>query len=390
MAQTNHATGNFQHERELKPLQQNTPAAQSQSPTQKEESEKREEIRHSIHAGSAAQVIIAVAVVLAICYVAKPVLVTILMSLLLAFILDPLVSLLEKIRVPRALGAAVAMLFLLAFLWGLTNFFYARALDFLHQLPQYSSQIRQVVAKYTKKATQLQDGTKAIMPKSQDNAIPVKVEGGPGLAEMLGNNVGTYTEAVFSLTFVPFLVYFMLTWRQHTRRATIRLFGPENRSSVYEVIKQITQMMKAFILGNFLIGIFLSIASGAVFAFLHLPYFYFLGIISGFLSLIPYLGIMLAILPPLASGLGVLHVSGIVTVAATVLGLHLFAMNVLYPKFIGKRLELNPLAVTLALLIWGWIWGAMGLILAIPITGAMKIVCDSIERLQPVGEWMGD
>jgi len=74
----------------------------------------------------------------------------------------------------------------------------------------------------------------------------------------------------------------------------------------------------------------------------------------------------------------------------TVLGLHLFGLNVLYPKFLGSRLQLNPLAVTIALLFWGWLWGAVGLILAIPITAAMKIIFDSVETLRPYGTWLGE
>jgi len=73
-----------------------------------------------------------------------------------------------------------------------------------------------------------------------------------------------------------------------------------------------------------------------------------------------------------------------------VLFLHLFSLNVLYPTLIGKRLQLNPLAVTLGLLIWGWLWGAMGLILAIPLTAAMKIIFDHVESLKPYGAWLGE
>ena len=121
-----------------------------------------------------------------------------------------------------------------------------------------------------------------------------------------------------------------------------------------------------------------------------LPYFYFLGVISGFLSLIPYLGVVLAILPPVVADLGHLTTGSFLLIVGIVLGLHLFGMNVLYPKILGKRLQLNPLAVTLALLFWGWLWGAMGLILAVPITGAIKIICDHIERLRPYGAWLGE
>ena len=65
-------------------------------------------------------------------------------------------------------------------------------------------------------------------------------------------------------------------------------------------------------------------------------------------------------------------------------------MNVLYPKILGKRLQLNPLALTISLLFWGWMWGASGLILAVPITGAAKIIFDHVERLRPFGTWLGE
>ena len=103
----------------------------------------------------------------------------------------------------------------------------------------------------------------------------------------------------------------------------------------------------------------------------------------------PYSGLILALMPPVASGVGVLRGSGLLLVLATIAGLHVFSMNVLYPKVLGRRLELNPLAVTLGLLIWSWIWGAMGLILAVPVVGAIKIVCDNVNGLEPFGRLLG-
>jgi predicted PurR-regulated permease PerM len=111
---------------------------------------------------------------------------------------------------------------------------------------------------------------------------------------------------------------------------------------------------------------------------------------SGFLSLVPYMGVLLAMAPPIFVGLGHMNSGDVLVVVVTVLGLHLIALNVLYPKFLGNRLQLNPLAVTMALLLWGWLWGAIGLLLAIPITGAMKIVFDHVESLKPYGTWLGE
>ena len=158
----------------------------------------------------------------------------------------------------------------------------------------------------------------------------------------------------------------------------------------YRTVARISEMIKSFIAGNVVVGLAASLVSVLVFWALHIPYFYFLGVLSGFVSLIPYLGVFLALLPPVAGGIGVLNKTGFFIIVGTVVGLHLTTVNVLYPKIVGRRLRLNPLAITLALLFWAWIWGGMGLILAVPIVGATKIVCDYIEPLQGFGAWLGE
>jgi Predicted permease len=182
----------------------------------------------------------------------------------------------------------------------------------------------------------------------------------------------------------------MLSWQEHVRANTVMLFEMKNRNTAYVTLGAISRMIRSFIVGNVLIGLFMSGVAMIVFGVLHLPYFYFIAFISGFLSLIPYLGVVLAILPPLLAGIGQMHTSDAVIIVVTVISLHIFAMNVLYPKFVGSRVELNPLAVTVSLLVWGWLWGAMGLILAGPITAAMKIIFDHIESMRPYGAWLGE
>jgi predicted PurR-regulated permease PerM len=70
--------------------------------------------------------------------------------------------------------------------------------------------------------------------------------------------------------------------------------------------------------------------------------------------------------------------------------LHLLALNLLYPKFVGSRVHLNPLVVTIALMFWGMLWGGIGLLLAIPMTAAFKAVCDNVVSLQAYGRLLGD
>lgn len=355
-------------------------------------SQDAEVLQASIRAGSVAQIVVAVIAVIGLTYLLKLVLVTTLASLLLAFVLEPLVSGLARIRVPRAFGALLAVLLMVGLSAGLTFFFYGRAVDFATQLPKYSGKIRSTLAVLREQTSQIEESTRSVIasPRVGKTPVPVEVQEAPGLSRVISASGGTLGEVLLAITFAPFLVYFMLTWKDHAHSATVRLFPKEHRLIAHRTVGRISTMIRGFIAGNVLIGLINALVSTIVFWQLGIPYFYFLGVISGFASLVPYLGIFLALLPPLAGGLGIVNRTGMLTILATVVGLHVVTLNVLYPKIVGKRLRLNPLAITLSLLFWAWIWGAMGLILAVPIVGTTKIICDYIDPLRGLGAWLGD
>ena len=227
-------------------------------------------------------------------------------------------------------------------------------------------------------------------PRVGKPPLAVEVQEAPGLTRVISAGGGTLGEVFLAISFVPFLVYFMLSWKDHAHSATVQLFPKEHRLVAHRTVGRISAMIRGFIAGNVLIGLINAVVSMIVFWQLDIPYFYFLGVISGFASLVPYLGVFLALLPPLAVGVGIVNKTGVLLIMLTVVGLHVVTLHVLYPKFVGKRLRLNPLAITLSLLSWVWIWGAMGLILAVPIVGATKIICDYIDPLRGLGAWLGN
>lgn len=342
-----------------------------------------------IRRNSAANTILALVAIGAALHFAQMIWVVTFVAVLFAFLLDPLVSLLQRLHLPRNLSALIALLAVAAGLYGASYVFYNRAVDFAHQLPKYSAEIRQFIDQYTEKERALTAPLQEAAPESGQRQI-IHVTQQPSVWNTIGSGLGAATDALLAASFVPFLTYFMLTWKDHARRCTVLLFPPEMRDGAYITLGTIADLIRAFIVGYLLVGVFIGAISTAIFGLMGIPYFYFIGFISGFLSLIPYLGVLLAMIPPVLSGLGVIHRTGYLFLFLTVVGLHLFSLNVLYPKFLGNRLRLNPLAVTLALLFWGWIWGAMGLILAIPMTAAMKVVFDHVESLNALGVWLGD
>jgi predicted PurR-regulated permease PerM len=143
--------------------------------------------------------------------------------------------------------------------------------------------------------------------------------------------------------------------------------------------------------GNFVLGVLLAALSSIAFFLIHLPYPLLAGPISGFLSLVPYVGLPLALIPPAVVAIaGGNPLASFLLILFLVAMLHLIAMNLLYPKIVGSRVHLNPLVVTFALMLWGFLWDAPGLLLAIPLTAAIKAVCDNVKGLRPLGKFLGD
>ncbi len=326
---------------------------------------------------------IGIATILGLCYWAELVLAVILVSVLLAFVLAPVMEFFIRLHLPRGLAAAVAVILLLALVGGLGYYFSNQALVFVQDLSKYTHQIRQKISQVREQAESFSEEEESPKTKSGESSSGTNWD-------LLSRGFGSVSHALLAASFVPFLVYFMLSWQHHVRSATVMLFSLENRNTAYITLGLISAMIRSFMVGNLLIGLFLGAASTIAFGILHLPFFYFVGFISGFLSLVPYLGVVLAMAPPIFVSVGHIESGDAVVIVMIVLGLHLIALNVLYPKFLGNRLQLNPLAVTMALLVWGWLWGAMGLVLAVPITAAMKIVFDHIDSLKPYGAWMGE
>lgn len=378
---------------------------------------------------SAATSLIALAAAIALLYYGRDFFVTLLISALIAFILDPVVVLIMKLKVPRPAATLLVIAIAIAAAYVTAAAAWSQVSSLGEDLPAYTSRLSELWNNTNERLDQLEQQTidmlvpKRLRPPQEqaqqstpqnrshrrhgasaaNPAATPTPQAPPAIQEVhihtdpkpllatIYNYLSGYFHVLIMASFVPFLVYFMLSWRDRLSRSVMRLFESDQRYMAGKAWSGIGDSTRAYVLGNFFLWVFLSSLSAIAFFILGVPYWELMGPLSAFFSLIPYVGLPLSIAPPLLALLmGPLQLKVALTIILITAALHLVAMNFLYAKVIGSRVRLNPLVVTIALMFWGVLWGAIGLVLAVPITAAVKAVCDNIESLEPYGALLGD
>jgi len=346
-------------------------------------------------------VLLATLGMIALLYFASSVIITVFSSILIALALEPFVHFLcRKAKIGRKVSSMVVGFFAIAILYGLLYLVYRSAQQLFTDLPILAEQIRNaplvqsIIDRIYEVTEALSEAGRSIAPPSGSNAekgAEVVLRGGNSWAEAIFHGLGSVTTIMFSLSFIPFLVYFILAEKEPLSKKTRELFPGEYQEIAGAIFYDIERMMQRFIVGNAIVAGFLSVATSLVFLAVGLPYWIVLGILSGTLSAIPYLGLPLALLPALAVGLVSFKWGGpILVIVLSVSLLHVIAINLLIPKLVGKGVRLNAVAATLAIMFFGWMWGGMGLILGIPIVAITKCVLENVPATQHLGQWLGE
>ena len=322
-------------------------------------------------------------IVLTFCFFASSLCITIVLSAFLAILVDPLVVRLAKIGLGRVLASGLVVLCFMLLAGTLTYVLYNRASAFADEFPSYAHRIQQALAPLVSKFERFEKNAESITPLVQGSkrVNEVTVRGAPtNWPSFLVRGVGSISGVLIMGGVLPFLVFFMLVTKDQMNVRLVNMF--ESRIDVPKFVSNLGNMIRGFVLGNLIIGSIMAAGTSVVFLVLGMKGAVTLGIVSAFLNLIPFLGVLLATAVPLAAALLQFNTLGpFITIAITTLLFHLIAANFLIPKLIGSRLLVGPVAVTIGMLFWGWLWGIMGLLLAVPLTAFVKLIADSRPSL---------
>ncbi len=311
------------------------------------------------------------------CYYASSLCITVVLAAFLAILFDPVVVKLEKLHLPRGVAAAAVVLVGIGLIGLLGYKLYGRAITFAEELPVYISKIQQTIEPISRKIEKVQQSagklTNDVQPTKK---VPeVRLKDSPTWPAYLVRGAGSVWGVLIIAGVVPFLTFFMLCSKN---QMAIRLNALlSSRIDTARFITNLSQMIRGFVAGNLIVGSVMAVATTLMLLGIGMKGAIPLGIASGLLNLVPFLGLIFSLALPLAAALLQFNTPGpYIVITLTILLLHVVSANLLFPKFIATRASIGPVAATVGILFWGWLWGVMGLLLAVPLTAVVKLVAD--------------
>jgi predicted PurR-regulated permease PerM len=332
--------------------------------------------------------VVVIALAMAFCYFASSFCVTILLATFLSILIDPLVSYLHRWHWPRAISAALIIVLGMAGLGALGYSGYNHVSAFVDAFPVYAERIRQLAEPVTHKIEKVEESANKLNPDPAKNVREVRLKEPPAWPNYLVRGFGSVSSTVLIFGVVPFLLFFLQIRKDKYYYVLVDVLGPNNDPA--EFARALGEMVRRFALGNLLVGALnAAITIGVLYA-LHIQGAVILGMASGLLNLIPFLGVVLATAVPVAGALVQLAPPGsMAIIAAVVVLIHIVTTNFVAPHLIGSRINIGPVAATAGLLFWGWLWGLVGVLLAIPLTGTVKLIADCHPSLKLLSNVLG-
>ncbi len=322
-------------------------------------------------------------------------------GLLLFYALDPPVDALERRRVPRWIGAALMILLTLGTILGGAYALQDQALTVINQLPTGARRISALVERrpreepgpLEKVEQAAEELAKNDTPKPKPGVVRVQVEDPPITAtSLLWSGSVSVFGALNQLLMILFLTYFSLLADKMFRRKFVEL-GPTltKKKITLEIIDDISSQIGRFLLVQIFTSIVVGVVTWAALAWLGLEQAVFWGLLAGVFNSIPYYGPLLV-----SGGLAVVgfiqfgELYPTLLIAGVSLAITSLEGWLLTPTLMGKVASMNRVAVFVGLLFWSWAWGVWGLLLAVPIMMSIKVFCDHVEELEPIGKLLSE
>ena len=325
-----------------------------------------------------------VVAVTAVLYFASPIIIPLVVAVALAYILSPLVTLIKRIKIPHVLAVILVLIITTLVIVVIGYFLTIQVASLLEELPAYWNSVVESSVKFL-------DMYKKVFPQGNELDInKLQLKDLTGVSKFMFRGLSSTLAFLSGLVLVLFFTFFILNDQEVLKRKIIKVFDKSGEGAAARILEEINCQIKRFLVIQFMISVVLSVVFTVGFSIIGVNYAYIWGPLAGVLNIIPNVGSVIATIPPMiVAGIQFGKLMPVLWVFILSVVLQNIEGNIIKPKLIGDTMNLNPLAVLVSLVYWTWLWGAIGIVLAIPITAAIKVICDNVESLEPIGILLG-
>ncbi|MCD9853303.1 AI-2E family transporter [Epilithonimonas sp. JDS] len=320
--------------------------------------------------------------------IGQQILIPMVLGLLIAILLMPLSRFMEKrLRLPRSVSSILASLLALAIIGGVIYVLSLQVAKLANDWPQFQKQFTDLIDDLQSWISR----TFGVRRKDQllylNDTAKKSISTGTAILEKALTSIG-YVLMLTAFTFL-FTLFFLL-YRTHLLKFLVASFSETYHKTVFEIIDNIQFMVKKYLVGLFLQMLIVTILSLIAYTIIGVKYNFMLAILTGILNILPYIGILTALLIGALITFATSGVSHVLFIVIAIVVIHAIDGNIIMPRVVGSKVKINSLIVIIGLVIGEMLWGIAGMLLTIPVLAIMKIIFDRVEGLQSWGFLMGE
>jgi predicted PurR-regulated permease PerM len=305
-------------------------------------------------------------------------------AMILAILLNPLYNWLQRQKIPKTLSIIITLLTTLIVFGGIMYFLSTQIAKFSDTLPLLKQKIDVLT-------TQLEEWTQASLGITVQKQIELVNDALNNSKALVGSTLSSALGTLSMVLLMPVYIFLLLFYKPLILNFLFEVFAEENSRQVSEILNETKSAIQSYMVGLLLEALIVAVLNSTALLILGVKYAILLGVIGAILNLIPYIGGVIAIaLPVLIATVTKDGYNTQVGILIAYLIIQFIDNNILVPRIVSSKVQINALISILAVLLGASLWGVPGMFLSIPFVGILKIICDRIPDLKPWGKLLGD
>lgn len=335
-----------------------------------------------------ASILLTLVLLVTILYYLKSVMVPLLFSIIIAIMLFPICTMLEKWGASRGVSSFISVFAGTAVLGFLSYLLITQLSNFATQIPQISARMSELLDQLRDFMAERFSMDKSTVGDKIEEQLQVLQNNG---GTMLTHSLGTVSTLLMNAFLIPLYVFFLLYYRHFFIEFFYKIFHHSDKELIDETMLKINGVVKGYLFGQFLDILIIGTVNSIALYFVGVGYPFILGFTIALFCIIPYIGMIVGSMLALLTALVTTDTAWQPATAVLLLWvIHIIDANIIAPMVIGSRVSINPLMGILAIFLFGTLWGLAGLFLAFPLTAILKVIFDTVPGLKPYGFILGE